>query len=358
MQIWRLCLRLTCLTAIVWIYTSSSWAAQPDLNACKSIRDNMERLSCYDLLVSGKTAEPPNVESTKERTSPTDRVRTDTFLNEQIASATQSPLGRAWELDPVLKGGIFRFRFHKPIYFLPLRYTDDPNRNPSSPPYKDVPVSQFDEMEYVETKFQLSFKTKLWENLFRGNGDIWFGYTQQSHWQLYNSDVSAPFRETNYEPELILTWRTDLDIPGTGFNWRMINLGLVHQSNGRSEPLSRSWNRVYAQFGIEKGDFVLMVRPWMRLEEDKDTDDNPDIDQYMGTGDILTHYKYKGNVFSLLGRYSFEGQKGAVQFDWAFPIYKNLKANLQLFSGYGENLLDYNQYQNVIGLGFSLANWQ
>lgn len=346
------------LMAVVLAWTSVGWAAHPDLNACKAIQDNMERLACYDLLVSGKTAEPPKMEPTKTESVDMDRVRKDTFMNEQIAAAAQSPLGRAWELDPVLKGGIFRFRFHKPIYFMPIRYTDSPNRMPTSPSYEGSFVNEEMEMEYNEVKFQLSFKTKLWENLFRGNGDIWFGYTQQSHWQLYNEDVSAPFRETNYEPELILSWRTDLDIPGTGMKWRMINLGLVHQSNGRSEPLSRSWNRAYAQFGIEQGDFALLLRPWMRFEEDVDSDDNPDMDQYMGTGDILTHYKYKGNVFSLLGRYSFEGNRGAVQFDWAFPIYKNLKANFQLFSGYGENLLDYNHYQNVVSFGFSLANWQ
>lgn len=358
MGIWVNRLRLSGPMLAVWAWTSFGWAASPDLNACRSILDERQRLACYDALVSGKTVEPTVLEKAKEETPPPDRVTRDTFLNEQIAAATQSPLGRAWELDPVLKGGIFRFRFYKPIYFLPIRYTDAPNRSPTSPSFDEELPAEETQMEYNEVKYQLSFKTKLWENLFRGNGDIWFGYTQQSHWQVYNEDVSAPFRTTNYEPEVMLNWRTDLDVPGTGMTWRMVNLGLVHQSNGRSEPLSRSWNRVYAQFGLERGDFVLLLRPWLRLEEDVDSDDNPDMDQYMGNGDVLAHYKYKENVFSLLGRYSFEGGRGAVQFDWGFPIYKNLKANLQLFSGYGENLLDYNHYQNVIGFGFSLANWQ
>lgn len=356
MSCWRLC---------VWILFTCLWssaaclAAQPDLNACKAILNDAERLACYDALVSGKTLEPPTrAEQTSTKGPEPDRVHLDTFINDQIAAATQSPLGRTWELDPVLKGGVFRFRFHKPIYFLPVRYTDAPNRAPSSPSYKNPNVNEEMSMENNEVKFQLSFKTKLWENLWRNNGDIWFGYTQQSHWQLYNQDISSPFRETDYEPELILSWRTDLNVPGTGMKWRMLNLGLVHQSNGRSEPLSRSWNRLYAQFGIEQGDFVLLLRPWLRLKEDAENDDNPDIDQYMGNGDILAHYKYKGNLFSLLGRYSFDGGRGAVQFDWGFTIYKNLKAHTQLFSGYGENLLDYNHYQNVIGFGFSLTNWQ
>ncbi|BCB26118.1 hypothetical protein SKTS_10040 [Sulfurimicrobium lacus] len=208
-----------------------------------------------------------------------------------------------------------------------------------------------------DVKYQLSFKTKLWEDILGDNGNLWFAYTQQSQWLLYNPQVSAPFRETNYEPELIFSLRTDIDLPG-GMRWRVLNLGLVHQSNGRALPLSRSWDRVYAQFGLERDNFSLLVRPWVRLHENGENDDNPDITRYLGHGDVLLNYASGENLYSALGRYSASGGHGALQLSWSFPISRALKGYVQVFNGYGESLIDYNHNQTSIGFGLSLQEWR
>lgn len=57
-------------------------------------------------------------------------------------------------------------------------------------------------MRTPELKFQVSLKTKAAQNLFGTDADLWLGYTQMSHWQVYNENNSRPFRAHDYEPEI------------------------------------------------------------------------------------------------------------------------------------------------------------
>ena len=67
------------------------------------------------------------------------------------------------------------------------------------------------------------------ENLIGDNGDVWLGYTQSSRWQVYNEDESRPFRETNYEPEASLIFRTNYEL--LGLNGRLLGLTFNHGGN-------------------------------------------------------------------------------------------------------------------------------
>ena len=69
--------------------------------------------------------------------------------------------------------------------------------------------------------------------------------------------------------------------------WRLANIGFAHQSNGRGDPLSRSWNRVYAELGFETRDLALLVRPWYRIKESAAKDDNPDITEVARPVDVF-----------------------------------------------------------------------
>jgi len=214
------------------------------------------------------------------------------------------------------------------------------------------------ELDDTEAQFQVSIKVPLLVDLF-DTVDVYGAYTNRSFWQYYNDDISSPFRETNHEPEFWAQFRPDWEF--FGFKNSVNSLGIVHQSNGQGGVLSRSWNRLYASFVVERGNFALAIKPWYRLPEDDEDDDNPDITDYLGHYEIRAAYKWKENVFSIMSRNNLESgfEKGAVEVAWSFPLwdYPYLKGYVQYFGGYGESLIDYNQYVNKIGIGIALTDW-
>lgn len=226
----------------------------------------------------------------------------------------------------------FTLMAHRPNYFLPITYNSNPNNNP----YQDLGDPSLDN---AEAKFQISFKVPVVSRLY-------FAYTQLAFWQVYNRDVSSPFRDTNYEPEFF----ADFD------KWQ---IGWAHQSNGRTDPFSRSWNRVYAQYTLQKDAFLMMIKPWYRIPEDDDEDNNSDIHRYMGYGELRFAYAWKEQVFAALVRNNLNANdnKGAFELTWSAPLTTSVKLYLQYFNGYGECLLDYNHYNNRIGIGFAISDW-
>jgi len=239
---------------------------------------------------------------------------------------------------------------HKPNYILIFANNDMTNEAPFELQFPNSDTS----LDDTEVKFQISAKYPLVKNVF-GDSTVFFAYTNRSFWQLYNEN-SAPFRETNHEPEIFLLMPTTLEL--FGFKNSFINLGFVHQSNGRAGTLSRSWNRIYASFLFERGDLLINFKPWYRIKEDDIDDDNPDIEDYMGNFELTGVYKLGNHTFSAMLRNTLDSNNnGAVQLDWVFPFTKTLSGYIQYFNGYGESLVDYNYDQESIGIGVTLGGW-
>ncbi len=319
--------------------SASATAVTPEaLETCAGIADPGARLACFDTLVPSRAA-PGAMPAPAPAEDPAD------------AEPRLSRLASVWAIGE--KDSTFDLQPHRPTYILPASYSDDPNRFPGSPTRPPLPVP-FD-WEELEAKFQLSFKFKLADLQDEIGGSLWAGYTQQSYWQVYEAEDSRPFRETNYEPELMLAFHPEREL--LGMDWRLLNFGVVHQSNGRGQFLSRSWNRAYAQVGLERGGLDLLARAWYRFEEQGDDDDNPDIDDYLGHGDLLLSYTAGRHQFSLLGRYAFDTGHGAVEASWSFPLARRVRGYVQVFSGYGESMVDYNWKQTTVGAGIALTDW-
>jgi phospholipase A1 len=331
-----------CLAAIGRI----GLAAEPaDAAKCAAIPGERERLECYDAAAGRGKVKPAEEQLQQLSTVPTPKA--------PPGAAAPTPLSVRWELDPETKQGPWVLRPHQPLFILAVVHTDTSHDSPQSPAHPQ-PFSA--PLQDNEAEFQLSFKFKAAENLFSlfgSQADLWLAYTQQSQWQIYNHEHSAPFRETNYMPEMFLLFPTRYDL--LGLTGRFVSLGLVHQSNGRADPLSRSWNRVYTQLGFERGHFALLVRPWARIQDGVEDDDNPDIMRYMGYGDVTGIYQWGRQEFSVTARYN-AGYASSTD-TWSFPIQGRLKGYVKITTGYGETLIDYNWKQNTIGAGILLVDW-
>ena len=331
------------LVAGVFAFAGSADAGTPG-EFCLVIADPTERLACFDREI-GAAARDPADQAQSPQPSPVSQAA-------PFAAPTAAPalslLDAAWGFAPDSRKAYVRL--YQPNYLLFARYTDDVNTAPYDPLF-----DAFDEegdFEDVEAKFQLSFKGRLVTSEDRRWG-LWFAYTQQSQWQLYSEDISRPFRETNYMPELFGSYRPGIELGS--FRWNVLNFGYTHQSNGRADPISRSWDRLFVEAGIERDDFAVVARAWTRIEPSNYEDDNPDITDYLGHGQITALYRWRDNTFTLMGRGNLNTGKGAAQFSWTSrPLLGPLRAHFQLFSGYGESLIDYDWNQTTIGLGVTL----
>jgi phospholipase A1 len=327
----------------------SAAAAQPLPAAdCHAITGHMERLACYDRS-SGRPADPANSPGPADQAAEPKRALATATAP---APSRTSMIDAAWDFDPSTPR--YALGLYRPSYLLPARYSDSPNNKPFAPIFAGagVPV---DDLDNVEAKFQLSFKARLWASDDRRFG-VWGAYTQQSQWQVYNDKgiASRPFRETDYQPELFVSYRPAIELPG-GFSWKLVNAGFIHQSNGRTEVLSRSWNRLFAEAGVERGDLAVFARAWYRIKEDAATDQNSDITDFLGHGEIDALYRWRGHSFHLGGRGNLRTHKGAVRAGWTTPpLLGPFRGYVQVFSGYGESLIDYNWKQSTIGIGIAL----
>ena len=216
-------------------------------------------------------------------------------------------------------------------------------------------------LDHTEVKFQLSLKAPIKENLV-DDVTLWMAFTGTFFWQAYNKEESAPFREANYEPEIFIT---------KPVNWQfgpvdseLLALGIVHESNGQDVPVSRSWNRIFLNYIAKTGDYYWSLKPWYRLPEDEKDDptdprgdDNPDIEKYMGNFELEVARPFGNHVVEIMVRNNLRSDnKGAGRLNYSFPLSKRFKGLVQVFSGYGDSLINYDNYENRFSVGILLTD--
>ncbi|MFM2276162.1 MAG: hypothetical protein RL211_2034 [Pseudomonadota bacterium] len=358
----------------------TSWAQCSALTA-----DNAARLACFDRWAQ---AQQP---ATTAMPAPTAALASTTPVSAPAPAAPAAPeptataqaflkpctnpktteLSRFWELEPASDCGTFGIRGYRPIS-LSWIGSDSVNTAPSSPAAGHT--ATYTAYRTSEARIHLSVRTKiargiLTESESGRNDSLWFGYSQQSSWQLFNGAISRPFRTTDHEPEITYIYPTHAPLPG-GWRLRYSGISAVHQSNGQSLPLSRSWNRIVLMTGMENGnDFRVTARAWARLPENNHQDDNPDISNHIGRFEITGFWNPdKNNTLGITLRHALRSQaRGSVRLEWLQTLgkgddrqgqhYSGLRFHTQLWSGYGDSLVDYNRRRTILSIGLSLVDF-
>jgi phospholipase A1/A2 len=335
-----------------------------DWQACTAHQDGAARLACFDAW-AGRQRAPVKADPVVSQVQ-VPQPQEETGCHD----ASASELSRFWELERRTSCGTFGLRGYRPLS-LSLVTANTVNKQPvSENPANSAGSAQ--PYRTFETRIQLSVRSKLAEGLLRRDDvlqdSLWFAYSQQSYWQLFTREISRPFRSTDHEPEIFYVLPVDQPVGGSGWRLRYGGIGIVHQSNGQSLPYSRSWNRAYLMAGAEHpGGLTLQGRLWKRLSEDAADDDNPRISDYIGRAELAAGWaSERGQRWILTWRTPLDRvDRGSARLQWLVPVrspssgtrFGNLNVHTQVFTGYGDSLLDYNRARTTLSVGLSLFDW-
>lgn len=226
-----------------------------------------------------------------------------------------------------------------------------------------------DSYSNIEAELQLSFRLDFFPNLLGLHEIYSVAYTQRSFWQVYAP--SAPFRENNFNPEVFVTFPIlFMKIPV-----KTLSVGFAHQSNGQGNITtrdinsssagslapylrnrSRSWNYAWASTIFQFGSVFTEFKAWYRFP-DHGEDDNPGLTDYIGNGQVKLILPYGKSMTTLTLRQSFFDWKGSQELSWSYPFSNKESVfwYMKVFTGYGESLIDYNNYITKFSMGFSFS---
>lgn len=247
--------------------------------------------------------------------------------------------------------GNFALETYKVNYILPYGYSTKVYKPKGPVKYKNI-----------EAELQVSLKMRVGKNLLGLHESYYASYSHQSFWQIYIT--SAPFRETNYNPEGFVIFPVS---DSSSFKLRSIKLAIAHKSNGQpntedislnGEPLgnlSKSINYIYTTFRIQHDTLITDLTLLGPLGREVNLSDNPDLMDYWGYSKIKFTYFYKQHMYTMMLRGNFQTGKGAAEMTYSYPLQDNTNLYIKLFTGYAESLIDYNRNLSKASIGFSFS---
>ena len=199
-----------------------------------------------------------------------------------------------------------------------------------------------------DVKFQISFQQRLTKSVLPGHTYLYLFYTQKAMWNVF--ERSLPFHDLNFNPGIGLSRYVIMKNQLIG----KITMMVEHESNGRDGTASRSWNKIsWAGEAYISPNLMAHAKFWIPIV---DGEYNRDILKYSGISQagfqaISNDQKWVLDM-TLVKRKGWNlNFNTIVQLGYRINHNSNQFIMLQYYNGYGETLLDYNQYHSRIRFG-------
>lgn len=220
--------------------------------------------------------------------------------------------------------------------------------------YKDnyfiggVPIGDKIKASTSNVKFQLSISQKLTRSRFPFDTYLFIQFTQKTIWNVFQE--SLPMLDLNFNPGIGIGHLIIRKNEYVGRSYLMIE----HESNGKDEEKSRSWNKVTfgATYHLTRN-FEVQGKIWIPIVDGKN---NKDILKYNGLAQSAICYQTDNQRLKACLITTYRKKWWGMNTQWEFSYKFNDKENqyifLQYYNGYGEYLLDYNKFQSMLRIGF------
>ena len=199
-----------------------------------------------------------------------------------------------------------------------------------------------------DVKFQISLGIRLTNNTLPLGTYVFLMYTQKAFWNVFQE--SLPMRDINFNPGIGISRPFFVQNRYIG----KVTLLLEHESNGKDGDASRSWNKVSLSGSALINEWLMVhSKFWIPIV---DGQNNKDILKYSGiwqTGFVaMTPSKKLSLGVTLVKRAGWNlNFNTIVDFIWRVSDKTNLNLLLQYYNGYGENMIDYNQFHSRLRVG-------
>lgn len=199
-----------------------------------------------------------------------------------------------------------------------------------------------------DVKFQISLSIRLTNATLPWNTYLYLFYTQKTFWNVFQN--SMPMRDMNFNPGI--GWTKPFFSKGKYVG--KMTLIVEHESNGRDSIQSRSWNRIALAGSAVVNDWLMVhAKYWIPIV---DGENNKDLLRYSGIfqwGFTLTSRdkRWRGGLTFIKRTGKFFDINTIAEVSWKVDPKSNVNLFAQYYNGYGESLLDYNEFRSRLRVG-------